>query len=338
MFSIAAQTPITVRVSTESHQDAQLDNLLGDPFLHQIFGATVPKDVTVTSPATELTVEALPSAGRPADFSGAVGTFAVATDISADRATAGEPLSLRLHVSGSGNFDRVATPMLKEDPHFKVYPPKATFVAADAVGIAGEKTFEQPIVALNSGAATIPALSFSYFSPQTHRYEIARSAPLRVDIAAARGAAASTARSTPLTSPFLAQLRADHAPDGVRSASCRCTWIPRFWRCRPRSPRCSLGRGSRLAARRRSAGGRLSAELAALRTQAENGDTQGFFSAAQRLLEQRSASAPERQVRPDVPDAQLGQLLARAEEVRYAGARATAAELVHWLETLERLR
>ena len=44
------------------------------------------------------------------------------------------------------------------------------------------KTFEQPVIASKPGVQTLPALSFSYFDPNTRRYETARSVPLSVTI------------------------------------------------------------------------------------------------------------------------------------------------------------
>jgi hypothetical protein len=184
-FSLTVESPLTVRIRTGSRQEAMLEDQLGDPFMQHFFGATVRKEIMVASPPVELTVSALPAEGRPPDFSGAVGTFKIASDLSSTAASAGDPLTLRLHVSGSGNFDRVDSRMLEHIERWKTYPPKSMFKAADAVGYKGEKTFEQPLIASKPGGQTLPALSFSYFDPTTGRYETARSAPLSVTISPA---------------------------------------------------------------------------------------------------------------------------------------------------------
>ena len=62
-----------------------LDDLFGDPFLQNIFGTTVQKDITAASPETAITVVPLPAEGRPADFGGAVGSFKISTDVSPPR-------------------------------------------------------------------------------------------------------------------------------------------------------------------------------------------------------------------------------------------------------------
>ena len=184
-FAFSVEMPLTVRFSTRPKADAQLDDLLGDPFLQNHFGPTVTKDVKVSSPRSELTVIALPTEDRPADFSGAVGTFTISSDVAPATAAAGDPMNLRLQVIGSGNFDRVDSAMLRSLDRWKTYPPRSSFNATDPLGYKGEKIFEQPVIASDPGVQILPALAFSFFDPTTGRYQTARSAPLTVTISKA---------------------------------------------------------------------------------------------------------------------------------------------------------
>ena len=129
-YSLAFETPLTVRIRTRPQRESMLDDLLGDPFLQNIFGATVQRNVNVSSPDAEITVLPLPAQGRPADFGGAVGSFKISADLSTAKTTAGDPLTLRMHVSGTGNFDRVESSMLGGDAQWKTYEPKASFSAS----------------------------------------------------------------------------------------------------------------------------------------------------------------------------------------------------------------
>ena len=217
-YSLIVESPLTVRIRTAPQREAMLEDQLGDPFMQHFFGATVQKDVKVASPPVELTVVMLPAEGRPPDFSGAVGTFNIASDLSSATAAAGDPLTLRLHVTGSGNFDRVDSPMLEHVEQWKTYPPKSSFKSSDAIGYKGEKIFEQPIVASKPGAQTLPGLAFSYFDPTTRRYETARSSPHSVTISP------SLADST-LTAPQVAlDRRADCAPITPRPKASPVPW------------------------------------------------------------------------------------------------------------------
>ena len=57
--------------------DSIFDDPFNDPFFQSFFGGTTEKQITVTSDPDVLKVLALPTAGRPAGFSGAVGQFEV---------------------------------------------------------------------------------------------------------------------------------------------------------------------------------------------------------------------------------------------------------------------
>src|SRR5258706_3105132 len=124
-YTLNFSAPVTVRIRAQSRGDSLLDDLLGDPFLHNIFGASVTKNITVTSPDAAFKVLNLPTSGRPADFGGAVGSFKISTDISSATNTAGDPLTLRLHVNGSGEFDSLQSNMLAGDGARRTYQAQA---------------------------------------------------------------------------------------------------------------------------------------------------------------------------------------------------------------------
>jgi len=84
-------------------------------FREDFFGERAPedrRDATITGPASGLRVEALPSDGRPADFGGAIGRFAVTADVLRNEISADETLRLVLRVTGSGNLERFTAPRL----------------------------------------------------------------------------------------------------------------------------------------------------------------------------------------------------------------------------------
>jgi hypothetical protein len=209
-YSLSVETPLTVKIRTQSRQESALDDLLGDPFYQNRFGAMVKRDITVMSPATDLKVLPLPPAGRPADFSGAVGDFKVTSELSSHTAAAGEPLTVRMHVIGSGNFDRVDTSMFKRLDQWKTYPPTSTFKKSDVVGYKGEKLFEQPLIAAQAGAQTLPPLTFNYFDPVARRYQTARSSALDVTISSPLANSAPAWQVSAANTANAINLRANH--------------------------------------------------------------------------------------------------------------------------------
>src|SRR5579863_479036 len=183
-FSLSAETPLTVKMSALSTADRAVASRLAWPLLQSMYNGVAPKDMTIESSPSKLKVLPLPREGQPEHFSGAVGDFRVASDISPTGVAAGEPLTLRLHISGTGNFDRVDSTMFDHLSHWKTYPAKSSFAPRDAVGDEGEKVFEQPLIAADPGEQSIPGLEFSYFNPNTRRYERAQTPPIQVTVTA----------------------------------------------------------------------------------------------------------------------------------------------------------
>jgi hypothetical protein len=229
-LSLTMETPLTVRVRTAARADTgQLgaDDLFNDPAFQNFFGASTEREVTVASSPTAFTVLGLPANDRPANFSGAVGHFSISSDISDDKAAAGDPLTLRMHVTGTGNFDRVSTRMLHDVEQWKTYAPTATFKADDEIGYRGDKTFEQAVIAMQPGAQSLPALTFSWFDPSTRQYVQARTSALAVaikpasadsSVALVSNAPAAGARISPASDTVGDGLRADHFIDGGTTA------------------------------------------------------------------------------------------------------------------------
>src|SRR4030095_6735005 len=104
-------------------------------------------------------------------------------------------------IEGRGNFDRVTTNGLTNSSAWKTYKPNGNFTPNDSAGLEGTKVFEQSIVPTKAGAQEIPAISFSYFDPETQGYVTKTSAPIGVDIA--QGSA--SAPTVPATSAPVAE-------------------------------------------------------------------------------------------------------------------------------------
>jgi hypothetical protein len=363
-FSLNFTTPVTVRIRTQPRGDSMLDDLLGDPFLQNIFGATVQKTITVTSPETAFTVLPLPTEGKPTDFGGAVGTFKISTDISSAKNTAGDPLTLRMRVNGAGNFDRVQSSMLGGDAEWKTYEPKAAFKPADSTGYRGEKVFEQPLIASQPGVHAIPALTFSYFDPGTRRYETARSSPLNVTVSPAAADAAS--EPPPLANAGGTSADETHGglrPDHTVTDARVDTLIPPYFQPR------FLAASSILAllfgagwvvqhvrernandaqrTRERLRSQRISALLEQMAAASAGGDAAVFFSSARSALQQtlgeRWDIAPE-QIDEALLDARLEgadsdeirQIFALADEANYSGTDLKAADYERWTQLIRR--
>ncbi|CAN5619380.1 hypothetical protein BH11MYX1_BH11MYX1_27000 [soil metagenome] len=148
------------------------------------------QQVTLRGPTSTITVVEPPTAGRPADFNGAVGSYALTVDPPTSRPKVGEPMALAFHVTGAGNFDRVTGVALGDSPGIKTYPAKADFISGTSPRV-GTKTFTQTIVPTRGGALDVPSVAFSYFDPVKHAYVTTRTAPLTLSVESAPGGGAA---------------------------------------------------------------------------------------------------------------------------------------------------
>jgi hypothetical protein len=354
-FSLSAQAPLTVKIRTRPRQDSSLDDRFGDPFWQNLFGASVPKDVDVTSPPQELKVLELPAEGRPADFHGAIGTFSIASDVSPVKGDVGDPLTLRMRVTGSGNFDRVDSTMLDHLDQWKTYPPKSSFNTSDPIGFSGMKSFEQPVIAAKPGAQKLPALSFSYFDPNSRRYETAHSAPLEVNISPALADSALTASQVAAGSAAdppnkaAAGLRPDHDAAGRQESSLIPLYLQPKYLILPTLLVAGFAVGWISARRRRDEahgvlGHRLPSKavtrvLSQLDAAARARNAAHFFEVArselQRLFAARWQLTPEEVTTAELEnrigeDEDVRQLFALADEAKYSGRAPAAADFSKW--------
>ncbi len=153
-----------------------------DDLFDSVFGGYKQKPIKVTSEDITLEIMPLPEEGRPDTFTGAIGNFALHTSADPLQAEIGEPLTLTMEISGSGNFDRVEAPSFPDSADWKTYSPSSTFTSPENTTYSGEKQFVQAIVAKSPAINQIPSLSFSYFDPDQGRYITTNSQPIPITV------------------------------------------------------------------------------------------------------------------------------------------------------------
>jgi hypothetical protein len=120
--------------------------------------------------------------GAPLEFSGAIGQFELSAQASPEQVTVGDPITLHLTLSGQGNFERVMHNGLNSSSELRTYNPEVSFEATPGSETQGKKTFRQAVIPTQAGARVIPALTFSYFNPQTGTYESIRSQEFPIEV------------------------------------------------------------------------------------------------------------------------------------------------------------
>jgi hypothetical protein len=146
------------------------------PGFSQFFFAvpTEPRKIIAQSPKVRLKVLPLPSEGKPAGFTGAVGDFAMDATASPTDLVVGDPLSAEITVAGSGNFDALATPSLATATGWRLYPPKRYSIEGNLdqnmpPTVERKIGFTQVLVP-EAVHQELPPFELSFFSPTQKQY------------------------------------------------------------------------------------------------------------------------------------------------------------------------
>jgi hypothetical protein len=222
------------------------------------------------------------------------------------------------------------------------------------------------VIASQPGAQSIPALSFSYFDPETRRYETARSSPLSVKVSPSSAASVSN-EPPPVASA--AGTAADEAHSGLRpdhplSETRVDTLIPPNFQ--PRflavpSVLALLFGGGWIALRRRERNANdvhkkrerarsqmTHAALEQMAAAAAARDAAAFFNSARSVLQQALGArgqVPPEHITGDDVDMRLEsdgdkddvrQIFALADEANYSGDDPRVTDFARWTEVVQR--
>lgn len=135
-----------------------------------------------------LAVQPLPAAGRPADFSGAVGIFRLTGQLSQTVVRPGDIVTLHLDLSGQGWLGDATLPALPSSAPFKTYPAKETVREPPHLAT------DQVLIPNGTNAAEIASVRFAYFNPNAARYEETVAGPFRLSFSREAAPHAETVR------------------------------------------------------------------------------------------------------------------------------------------------
>jgi BatD DUF11 like domain len=355
-YSLGLELPVLVRLQERGRAPR---GFFDDPFFDDFFGRVIEKPVTLKTEPDAAEVLPLPSENRPADFTGAVGRFDIAAEASPAQVTAGDPITLRLKITGGGNFDRVSSSLLAGSADWKTYKPVARFEPSDSVGYQGAKTFEQAVVPTQAGKREIPALSFSFFDPETRRYVTRRTEPVTVEVAPGAVTVvpvttptAATSISPPTTSDNWPDLAPNRVEPGRFVSTLRPLFLQRWFVIANFSilagltvaflsfrHRDRLARDPRLL-RASLAGHAIRKQLAAMETALQQTEAGDFFAAARCALQHRlgerwdlppeTITLTEINARLNGEANDLRRIFEMADQLAYSGERLPLADLAHW--------
>lgn len=128
-------------------------------------------------------VQPLPSANKPSDFSGAVGSYSWRISIDKDTVEVDQPITLKASVTGSGNIKKLPSVEIPELESFRLYDSGSNEnISKKNYKVSGSKSFEWVLIPTAPGEYELPKLSFNYFDPWSKKYKTQSKKPGKVYI------------------------------------------------------------------------------------------------------------------------------------------------------------
>lgn len=138
---------------------------------------------TVSAGKRTINVKALPTEGKPLNFSGAVGNFDFVVSTSKEDLKAAESLQARVKVSGKGNLKLFQLPEPNFPSALEVYEPEFDEnVRTTLSGMQGEVSNSYTIVPSYKGKYPMPSINFSYFNPESGKYQTISSDEIMINV------------------------------------------------------------------------------------------------------------------------------------------------------------
>ncbi|MDL5510569.1 BatD family protein [Arenibacter sp. M-2] len=151
-----------------------------DFFGGRIFAQT---NKTVSAGNRTINVKPLPTQGKPADFSGAVGEFQFSVTTSKTHLNASESLQAKVAISGKGNLKLFEIPSLNLPSSLEVYDPEFNeSVRTTLSGMEGNVSNSYTVVPTFKGKYPIPSIAFSFFNPKTEKYQTLSSGEIMINV------------------------------------------------------------------------------------------------------------------------------------------------------------
>ena len=156
---------------------------------------------TVSAGNRTINVKALPTAGKPVNFGGAVGEFDFTVTTSKTSLNASESLQANVEVSGKGNLKLFQLPTPELPSSLEVYDPEHNEnVRTTLSGMQGKVSDSYTIVPTFKGKYPVPSIAFSYFNPKTETYHTIKSEEILINVIQGPAGTPGTVSANPTNS------------------------------------------------------------------------------------------------------------------------------------------
>ena len=141
-----------------------------------------PDQFDYDTPSIQLTVQPLPPQW-PGSFSGAVGRFSIDSTVNKATTTVGDPITLRVTISGEGNIEKLPSPLWPKLTDWRSFDGSGSQRDGVVNGrLVGSRSFELLMIPEVPGSFELPTIEYAYFDPDAAEYVTISTDPIGVEV------------------------------------------------------------------------------------------------------------------------------------------------------------
>jgi len=133
---------------------------------------TVSYENNISTEKITIHVKPYPLAKKAETFNGATGNFSLHASLEKNELAKNEEGTLIITIAGKGNFTQLSAPPVQWPKGIEVFEPEIKdSLDKTQVPLKGSRTFRFPFIAGEGGEYTIPAVSLTFFDPDSNNYK-----------------------------------------------------------------------------------------------------------------------------------------------------------------------
>ena len=130
-----------------------------------------------------ITVKPTPPKNKPEEYNGATGNFRINATLSDQELAKNQEGDLIITISGKGNFTQLAAPVIQWPAGVEGFNPTVRdSLSHDHSPLSGKRAFYYRFVFAKPGNYRLPAVSFSFFRPDSNKYQTITTQPIEINI------------------------------------------------------------------------------------------------------------------------------------------------------------
>jgi hypothetical protein len=189
-FSFQPGVQVNVVVPRQNRRSYGFD----DPFFGDFFGRQETRPIVLDCNRQDIEVRPIPMEGRPESYTGGVGTMDFNVTVGPTELKAGEPVTVEMRITGSGNLEKLMPPKLEGLTGIKLYDVRS--VPTDDPN---EVRYEQVLIPTSDTVTELPPVSFTYFNTRTADFRTITKGPFQLSVEAVPDQSAQVMTTRPAT-------------------------------------------------------------------------------------------------------------------------------------------